>query len=520
MADPSEFTPVSDNTLLPFGDFMIPRGDENASAALGIETIFEDGFLFGSQRFDAIHVATNGGISLGRATGWPNPRYENNVIAPFYADLDTRATESRAEAGVYFDLNTERDSVVVTWNQVAYYGDWNGERAATFQLELIDLSDGDSEIVFRYAHMDDPQFEPGFVLGAGADTGPDVVLESFSGGDVDIAPSALVTTEGNSGVAGVWQLPVSDGLMDPLTLDGKEETGTGGNDLMTGTFLADRLDGAAGDDTLDGLGGNDSLTGGTGDDSLLGESGNDTLNGGDGNDELFTGAGRDSAFGGLGDDLIDGREGEAGYYFGGGDLLEGMQGNDTVLGGWGNDTIGGHDGTDSLHGGDGWDLIGGGEGNDSLHGGDNWDTLFGGAGDDVLAGGYGRDHLYGDDGDDFLFGGEGNDTATGGAGADRFFVSYIRSDRLHITDFNADEGDILIYDGDHAERGDFTVRRTILTDADGNDTFESFEIVHHPRPEDARVIFTFEDAAGIDEIMLRLPRTEGPGETLTFDLAI
>ena len=76
---------------------------------------------------------------------------------------------------------------------------------------------------------------------------------------------------------------------------------------------------------------------------------------------------------------------------------------------------------------------------------------------------------------------------------------------------------VLIVDDSPAELANL---RTILTDADGNDTFESFEIVHHPRPDDSRVIFTFEDAAGIDEIMLALPRTAGAGEVLTFDLAL
>ena len=521
MADPTEFTPVSDNSLLPFGGHTIAPGDDNVSGPLDISSIFEDGFLFGSQRFETIFVATNGGISLGRGLRWPAPYGDQVAIAPFYTDLDTRPGEAPAGAGVHFDLNAERDSVVVTWDRVAHYGDWSGERPLSFQLELIDLGDGDAEIVFRYEEMHDFAFDYWqYFFGANAGTGPDVVVESSVYGPVQLPAAELPDTPGNSGVAGVWQLRVTDGELSPLDLRGRDDTGGDGDDAMTGTFLADRLDGAAGDDTLDGLGGNDSLTGGTGDDSLLGGSGDDTLNGGDGNDELRPGPGQNSVFGGEGDDLIDGRKLGDGYYYDYGDLLEGMQGDDTVFGGWGDDTIGGHDGADSLHGGQGYDLLGGGNGDDRMHGGDNWDTLFGGDGNDAIAGGYGWDSLYGGDGDDFLFGGEGRDTATGGAGADRFFVSYIRSDSLHIMDYNAGEGDVLVYDGDHAERGDFSVRRTILTDADGNDTFESFEVVHHPRPDDSRVIFTFEDAAGIDEIMLALPRTAGAGEVLTFDLAL
>ncbi len=65
-------------------------------------------------------------------------------------------------------------------------------------------------------------------------------------------------------------------------------------------------------------------------------------------------------------------------------MLDGGNGNDTLIGGAGNDT-----------------LLGG-KGNDLLSSGDGHDTLNGGEGDDLLRGGDGNDH--------FVFGrGEGND---------------------------------------------------------------------------------------------------------------
>jgi Ca2+-binding RTX toxin-like protein len=89
-------------------------------------------------------------------------------------------------------------------------------------------------------------------------------------------------------------------------------------------------------------------------------------------------------------------------------VVEGSDGDDTLIGG---------SGADSLHGGDGADLIYGGYGDDVLDGDDGVDTVYGQAGDDVLSsfdnndalwGGSGRDRLamgltmHGDDDDDVL----------------------------------------------------------------------------------------------------------------------
>jgi Ca2+-binding RTX toxin-like protein len=90
-----------------------------------------------------------------------------------------------------------------------------------------------------------------------------------------------------------------------------------GNDRVTGTSAADRID----------LGiGNDIGKGGDGADSLLGQ---------DGNDQLFGGKGNDTLNGGLGDDTLDGGTGA--------DRLIGARGFDTFVfrAGYDNDSISG-----------------------------------------------------------------------------------------------------------------------------------------------------------------------------------
>jgi len=71
-------------------------------------------------------------------------------------------------------------------------------------------------------------------------------------------------------------------------------TGGSGNDVLTGSTLANRLSGGAGDDTV---------IGGAGNDVLIGSSGNDRLQGDAGNDVLYlAGIGVDTATGGTGSD--------------------------------------------------------------------------------------------------------------------------------------------------------------------------------------------------------------------------
>jgi hypothetical protein len=93
------------------------------------------------------------------------------------------------------------------------------------------------------------------------------------------------------------------------------------------------------------------------------------------------------------------------------DLLEGGDGDDTIVG----SALG-----DRVYGGAGNDLIDGGAGNDMIYGGDGNDTLLGGDGSDYLSGGAGDDDLWGEDGADFLDGGTGNDTFQGGAGRNAY----------------------------------------------------------------------------------------------------
>ena len=162
---------------------------------------------------------------------------------------------------------------------------------------------------------------------------------------------------------------------------------------------------------IDGRGGNDYIT------VAPVVERNLILDGGDGNDTLIGGRGRDILIGGPGNDLLRGNGNE-----------DDLFGDDTVPGGGangGNDTLDGGEGTDALYGGTGNDRLLGGPERDELYGqdGDDWleagngvygDKMYGGRGNDTLVGGAGRDAMYGEQGQDLLIGGDLGDLMDGG----------------------------------------------------------------------------------------------------------
>ncbi len=116
-----------------------------------------------------------------------------------------------------------------------------------------------------------------------------------------------------------------------------------------------------------------------------------TINGGSGNDRIIT----SNSFLGV--------------------ILNGDDGNDSVVGGKGDDCLQGGSGNDTLSGGDGSDQLSGGDGADQLRGDKGQDTLHGDWGNDQLEGGADSDLFLLSDGDDL-------DTVNGGLGFDTVIV--------------------------------------------------------------------------------------------------
>jgi Ca2+-binding RTX toxin-like protein len=232
---------------------------------------------------------------------------------------------------------------------------------------------------------------------------------------------------------------------------------------------------ASGDATGDTFTVIENLTGSAFNDTLIGDENNNTLKGGAGNDTLEGLAGADKLIGGLGNDTasydhanaavtadLSGlffatnlQQGDAqGDTFDSIENLTGSKFNDTLIGDVSNNIINAGDGNDVLEGLGGADTFIGGEGTDTVTyinstGGvraslTNNLSFFDSAGDaigdtfdsienitgsnfsDALFGNSGANILNGGDGSDFLQGLGGGDTYIGGTGIDT--VSYARAD--------------------------------------------------------------------------------------------
>ncbi|OHD00425.1 MAG: hypothetical protein A2885_14720 [Sphingopyxis sp. RIFCSPHIGHO2_01_FULL_65_24] len=175
--------------------------------------------------------------------------------------------------------------------------------------------------------------------------------------------------------------------------------GTGDNDILIGSFLAD---------AIFGFGGNDTLIGGAGADTLVGGLGDDTYFVDPGGDQVFEAAGEgyDTVAAGFNYTLSAGAHVEL--------LTTGF------IGGTASIDLTGNEFDNQIWGNDGSNTLSGGAGNDALLGFGGNDTLIGGAGNDLLVGMTGADAAYGGLGDDTYFLDETDDSVfeTAGEGYD------------------------------------------------------------------------------------------------------
>lgn len=158
-----------------------------------------------------------------------------------------------------------------------------------------------------------------------------------------------------------------------------------------------------------GFGGNDSISVAQ---NILART---ILDGGDGNDTLMGGGGRDAFIGGAGTDQVD---------YSAHTFTPGLPAVVVTIG------VRNADGSfdDGLSDAQSArkddvpldvEQVVGTAGPDDLAGNAGNDTLRGGGGGDILRGGGGNDSLYGEAGGDVMFGGTGNDVFSGGGGVDR-----------------------------------------------------------------------------------------------------
>jgi len=249
--------------------------------------------------------------SAETVTGMDAATVEATDLMSYYTFLQNAQQEINAQIGdsnyntlgnstgsnlVWYDLDTEAQTITVTWDDVGYY-DEHMDKTNAFQLQLHNRGMGDVDISFIY---EDINWTTGDASGGINGLGGIVARAGYSAGDGEHyfelpyagSQDSMLNLENlsmNSNVEGIFKLNMSGGNIQGVGLDTADDT-------LQGSSIADYLVGMGGDDILDG---------GEGDDTLDGGIGNDTLDGGDGNDIFFTGPGTDIVRGGAGNDTVN-----------------------------------------------------------------------------------------------------------------------------------------------------------------------------------------------------------------------
>ena len=120
-----------------------------------ITTAFPMGLNFFGNNYRAMYVNTNGNITfrggVGTYTPMPFPVADQPMIAPWWADVDTRGGGQPARNNICFHVEPNR--IVVTWNNVGYFSS-HDDLQNDFQLVLTTSNTcsttGDFDVEFRY----------------------------------------------------------------------------------------------------------------------------------------------------------------------------------------------------------------------------------------------------------------------------------------------------------------------------------------------------------------------------------
>ncbi|MGE0784713.1 MAG: nidogen-like domain-containing protein [Sandaracinaceae bacterium] len=230
-----------------YGMGNLPGNDDGSSDAISLTPAFPGGLNFFGGPYNQVWVNNNGNITfsdeLGQFTPNAFPVAMRPMIAPYWADVDTRGGGTPTNNGVYWHLEPGR--MIVTWHNVGYYY-INDSRRMDFQLIITNpmgCRAGDFDVEFRYNICD---WEAGRASGDSnenglCDSGESSCVPAQAGFDagnsvdfVEIPDSRTsmirnrLCGDSNVGMPGIWRFSVRGGaVVCPGTGDTCDAGGTG-----------------------------------------------------------------------------------------------------------------------------------------------------------------------------------------------------------------------------------------------------------------------------------------------------
>lgn len=175
-----------------FDSNILASNDDSSSLLTSIG--FTVNFL-GTQR-SSLYVNNNGNVTFDSAFSSFDPTHilnsNHQIIAPFWADVDTRGAGSVAYGSGTVEGHT---AFGVNWNRVGYY-DYGTDKLNTFQLVIVNRADtgsGNFDIELNYNQI---QWDTG-------DASDNSATAGWSDGSVSRLPGTFYTFAG-SGVAGAF----------------------------------------------------------------------------------------------------------------------------------------------------------------------------------------------------------------------------------------------------------------------------------------------------------------------------
>ncbi|WDE08449.1 PEP-CTERM sorting domain-containing protein [Thalassomonas viridans] len=224
-----------------FGENVLAANDDESSSFIDITPALSGGLDFFGTNYSGLYVNNNGNVTFANRLGTFTPyaltgATDNPIIAPFFADVDTRGGASTPSAGgnstgsnlVYWDLDDVNNIFTVTWDDVGYFSRQTN-LVNSFQLALIDKGNGDFNIEFRYESIN---WTTGNSSGGSNGLGGTVARAGWNSGNGtdfneinhsgDQAGMLNMPSNSNVGVAGLYVYEVRNGVVsevpEPSTL--------------------------------------------------------------------------------------------------------------------------------------------------------------------------------------------------------------------------------------------------------------------------------------------------------------